>query len=233
MGRSSARHLAAAGAKVGVNYVSNQEAAAQVVQDIEKMGSEALAIQADVGNRRQVQGMVDTMLEKFGHIDILVHAAGIADRGGFWECSEEDWHKVMTNHLDSTFFLCQRVAKHMKERKTGRIIIFSSITATKGANAYAAAMGAKITFSRGLAETLAPYNIAVNTVSPGQIFTDMLKPFIPDEERMKWAGEKIPLNYGRFPAEDEVGGVVLFLASEMSRHITGVDIPVNGGQDIH
>ncbi|MCM8820704.1 MAG: SDR family oxidoreductase, partial [Candidatus Omnitrophica bacterium] len=177
--------------------------------------------------------VVDEVINKFGTIDILVHSAGIAQPK---EDTPENWDKVMKVHLYSCYNLGKLVSPVMMNQKTGKIIIISSFAAhMTDISAYSVAMAGKICYAKGLAKKLAPYNINVNTVSPGNIFTPMLDPFIPVEKRREFSEQNIPLYKGRegYPEAIEVAKVVLFLASDMARHITGEDIKVDGGQFIH
>jgi 3-oxoacyl-[acyl-carrier protein] reductase len=232
-GRSAALLLAAEGVDVAVNYVSNAKAAQDVVRKAKEMGVRAIAVQADVADEDAVVQMVARVKKEFGRIDILIHSAGIS---GLSPETTENWDRVIKVHLYSTYFLGREIAPIMTEQKHGKIVIVSSIGAHQcGANAYCCGMAGKVCYAKGLAKSLASSNVTVNTVSPGNIFTEMLDPFVPADQRRPFSEKNIPLYRSRegIPEADEVGKVLLFLVSDLASHITGQDIAVNGGQDIH
>ncbi len=234
IGRSATLHLVRAGADVAINYIENANAAANVVQDARSLGSEGtFAVRADVAEDHEVARLVREVLNEFGRIDILIHSAGIAQPTPL---TPDTWDRVMRVHLYSTFYLCQEIAPIMKRQGGGKIVIIGSIMAHQcWAEAYSTAMAGKICYAKGLAKELAPYNINVNVVSPGTIFTDMLDPFIPKEKRREVTEQQIPIYRARggVPGPDDVGKVIAFLASDLAAHIVGEDIQVNGGQFVH
>jgi len=233
MGRETAIMLAGEGADVAINYSRNDEKASSLVKELEKSEGKIVLVKGDVGEYRQTEKIVKKTVEKIGGIDILVHSAGIAQPR---EDTPENWDRVMKVHLYSCYNLRKFAVPVMKEKKGGTIIIVSSIAAhDPGSNAYCVAMAGKICFAKGLTKELAPFNINVNTVSPGTIFTPMLDPFIPENKRREFAENNIPLykNRAGYPQGDEIARVILFLASDLGRHMTGEDIKVDGGQFIH
>lgn len=232
MGKESARLLLEEGVSVAINYAHNDERAKKTYQELKEKG-ELIFIKGDVGDYKEAERVVNEVVKKFGTIDILVHCAGIAQPN---EDTPENWDIVMKTHLYSCYNLGKLVSPLMIKQKNGKVVIISSIAAhSTGENAYCVAMAGKICYAKGLAKTLAPYNITVNTVSPGTIFTPMLDPFIPVEKRREFTEKNIPLykNKEGYPEAIEVAKVVLFLASDMASHITGEDIKVDGGQFIH
>jgi len=233
IGRAAVLFLAEHGADVAVNFVRNEQAAAWTVDTARSHGVESFSVRADVSDQQAVASAVGQVSERFGHIDILVHSAGIAQR---LPLTPETWDEILKVQLYSTFYVCNEVAPIMQAKKSGRIIILSSIMAHEcGVDGYAVAMAGKICYAKGLAKQLAPHNINVNVVSPGTIFTEMLDPFIPPHKRREVTERAIPLFRSRegIPVAEDVGKVILFLASDMAAHITGEDIQVNGGQCIH
>ena len=230
MGRSAALLLAGEGVGIAINYVANPSAAEETLDKVKEAGSSGLVVKADVGNDEEVEAMVSRVMDEFGRIDIWVHAAGIACKG---DKTLEDWEDVVRVHYNGVYHVGRRVSSIMKEQKQGKIIIIASIAAhSVCSNSYCTAMAAKACYGLGLASELAPYGINVNVVSPGSIFTEMLDPFIPEDKRVAFCREQIPLYKNRedWPGPDEVGKVILFLASDLASHVAGADIPVNGAQ---
>ena len=230
-GRSAAELLAAEGVDVAVNYARNDEKAEKTLEALRGAGVDALAVKADVADHEACADLVKQVHDRFGHIDVFVHSAGIA---GMDDSKPEEWDRVIRVHLYGTHFICRAVEPVMVEQKSGSIVILTSIADnTGGANSYSAAMAGKLSYGLGLAKKLARHNVRVNCVAPGTVFTEMLDPFYKDEEaRRKATEERIPLWVSRegIPRADEVGKVILFLASDLSSHITGEEIRVNGGQ---
>lgn len=231
-GKETARLLLEEGVSVALNYVQNDERAKKTYEELKEKGK-VIVVKGDVGEYKEAEKIVDEVLKNFGRIDILVHSAGIAQPK---EDTPENWDKVMKTHLYSCYNLGKLISPVMIKQKGGKIIIISSFVAhTTGNYAYAVSMAGKICYAKGLAKALAQYNINVNTVSPGNVFTPMLDPFIPVEKRREFTENNIPLYKNRdgYPEAIEVAKVILFLASDMASHITGEDIKVDGGQFIH
>jgi 3-oxoacyl-[acyl-carrier protein] reductase len=234
MGRSTAMMLADEGVDVAINYVSNDAAAQATAEAIAAKGVKGVALKADVAEYAQAEQLVKDAAEQLGGLDILVHSAGIAN---LTPPSPENFDRTMKVHLYSTNYLCRAVMPIFKAQRSGNIVIISSIEAHVcwGATAYSAAMAGKSAYMRGLARGAAPLNIRVNAVSPGTIYTEMLDPFIPPENRRERTEKDIPLFRLRegIPGPEEIAKVILFLTSDLASHVTGQDIWVNGGQDIH
>ncbi len=231
IGRAAALALSKEGVNLAINYFQNKRAADSLIRKVKKDKVEAFALQSDVGDFLQVKKMVEEIEKRFEYLDIWVHSAGIPCLG---DKKIEDWDRVMKVQLYSVYYLSKFIVPMMKKRKRGKIVIISSLCAhTSGADSYASAMAGKTCFALGLAKRLAPFNINVNVISPGTIFTDMID-YIPIKERRKFTEENIPIYKSRkgIPGPEEVARVIVFLVSEASRHITGADIPVNGGQFI-
>lgn len=232
MGKESAKLLLMEGVSVAINYFHNDEKAKKAYDELKEIG-DVILVKGDVGDFKECERVVKEVIDKFKRIDILVHSAGIAQPK---EDTPENWDLVMKTHLYSCYNLGKTVSPIMMEQKSGKIIIISSIAAHSTCdNAYCVAMAGKICYAKGLARKLAPYNINVNTISPGTIFTPMLDPFIPEEKRREFTEKNIPLYKSKdgYPEAIEIAKVVLFLASDLSSHITGEDIKVDGGQFIH
>ncbi|MCG0278114.1 MAG: 3-oxoacyl-[acyl-carrier-protein] reductase [Thermanaeromonas sp.] len=228
IGRATAIALARAGAKVVVNYCSQEEAAQEVVSFIKEKGGEALALKADVSAKEDAQALIEGTLAAFGRVDILVNNAGITRDNLLLRMRHEDWEAVLRTNLTGVFFCCQAALKPMFRQRCGRIINIASVVGLMGnagqAN-YAAAKAGLIGFTKSLAKEVASWGILVNAVAPGFITTDMTEK-LGEEVRRSFL-ERIPL--GRPGQPEEVAEVVVFLASPASRYITGQVIVVDGG----
>ena len=228
IGRAAAILLAKAGAKVVLNYRAQQAAVQEALEEITKVGGEAIAIQANVAKRNEVQRMVEASLERFGQIDILVNNAGIWTYGAIDSMTEQVWDETMAVNLDSIFYCCREVVPLMMRRRQGRIINVSSTAGQRGEafhSHYAATKGAIISFTKSLAAELAPHNILVNCVAPGWVDTDMSAQALREESDKILA--TIPLH--RPGTAEEIAGAILFLASDLATYITGEILNVNGG----
>ncbi|SHM09271.1 3-oxoacyl-[acyl-carrier-protein] reductase [Caldanaerovirga acetigignens] len=229
IGRSISIKLARLGAKVVINYKSNEELAKKVVSEIESLNGEALAFMADVADYEEASRMVEEIYEKFGRIDILVNNAGITRDGLILRMSEKDWDDVINTNLKGMFNTTKNAVKYMVKQRWGRIINISSVVGLYGnpgqAN-YAAAKAGVIGFTKSLAKELGNRGITVNAIAPGFIRTDMTAEIIEKNQETSII-EKIPLR--RLGEPDDVANLVVFLASEESNYITGQIIAIDGG----
>ena len=226
IGRAVALALAEAGAEVIVNYSSSATAADEVVQSIQAKGGTAYALQANVAIEADVDRLIKTVLERSGRLDVLVNNAGITRDGLMMRMKTNDWQAVIDLNLTGVFLCSRAVARPMLKQKSGRIINITSVVGLIGnagqAN-YAAAKAGVIGLTRTTAKELASRGITVNAVAPGFIATDMTKDLDADTIL-----RDIPL--GRFGTQEQVAGVVRFLAADpASSYITGQVIQVDGG----
>lgn len=228
IGKAIALNLAMEGAKVVVNFNSSEEEANKVVQSINDLGTEAIAVKADVSKLQESQYLMDATLERFGKIDILVNNAGITKDNLLLRMSEEEFDKVVDVNLKGYFNCCKAVCRPMLKNKAGKIINITSIigiTGNSGQSNYAAAKAGVIGFTKSLAKELGAKGINVNAVAPGFIQTDMTDK-LPEDVKNK-IGDNIPMKTLGSP--EDVANLVKFLASDDSKYITGQTIAVDGG----
>ena len=228
IGKEIALYLANEGAKVAVNYSGSKEKAEAVVAEIQSLGGEAFAVQANVDQAEDVQQLVAQTLEKFGSIDVLVNNAGITRDNLLMRMKEQEWDDVLNTNLKGVFLCTKAVTRQMMKQRKGRIINITSIVGVSGnpgqAN-YVAAKAGVIGLTKTSAIELASRNITVNAVAPGFITTDMTDA-LPEEVKTQMLGQ-IPL--AKFGQPEDIAKAVAFLASEDASYITGQTIHVNGG----
>ena len=231
IGKQCALAFAEAGAKLVLNYVSNQEAAEITAEEVTALGSEAIIVQADVKDFEACQALGEEAIEKYGKIDFLVNNAGINRDITFSRMSKEEWSEVINTNLGALFNMSKAVVPHMRDAGSGVIVSISSIigeTGNIGQSNYAATKSGMYGFTKSLARELAKDNIRVNTVSPGFVETDMLHTVPPD----LLAGIKDDIPMGRFGYADEIGLAVLYLCSPAASWITGTNLSINGGHNM-
>ena len=235
IGRAIALTFAREGANVVVNYIKRADKAAEVVQEIEGMGRRAISIQADISKRGEVDAMVEKALEEYGRIDILVNNAGIPSRVDLLDVTQEDWNLVMDTNLKGAFNCTQAVARHMVERKSGKIVNISSLTGLGNTGrkdtGYAISKGGVIALTKESAFELGQYGINVNSIAPGVVITDITYDGRTEEEaRLLIETNKQASMLGKVGAPQDIANVALFLASDESSFITGQVIVADGGR---
>jgi len=243
LGQGICLALAAAGADIVVSDII-LENAESVVSEVKNLGREALAIRMDVSDNRSVDQAFKHAFEEFDRIDILVNNAGVIRQAPVLEMTVEDWDLVIGVNAKGVFLCSKAVIPQMIEMRNGRIINISSISGKNGfpgQAAYGASKFAVIGLTQVLARELAPFNITVNAVCPGIVYTKMweylsslrAKEFgmTPDEAFKKITTERIPL--GRPQSPEDIGRLVAFLASDEAKNITGQSINVDGGMVMH
>ncbi|WP_462251437.1 SDR family NAD(P)-dependent oxidoreductase [Ferruginibacter sp.] len=230
IGRQVSLKLAAAGVKVCVNYFGNKSLADETIQLINEAGGNAIAVYGDVTKAEDVKKMVGECVAAYGNtIHILVNVAGgLMGRKVLADIDEDFWDAVMNVNLKSVYLVTKEVVPYMTDG--GAIVNFSSQAARDGGGfggaAYAAAKGGVLTLTRGLAKELGPKGIRVNCVSPGMINTTFHNTFTKPEVRTNVAAAT-PLR--REGKAEEVGDLVLYLASDASSFINGESVEINGG----
>jgi len=231
IGKQCALAFAEAGAKLVLNYVSNQEAAEITAEEVAAVGSEAIIVQADVKDFEACQTLGEEAIKQYGKVVFLVNNAGINRDITFSRMSQEEWSEVINTNLGALFNMSKAVVPHMRDAGSGVIISISSIigeTGNIGQSNYAATKSGMYGFTKSLARELAKDNIRVNTVSPGFVETDMLHTVPPD----LLAGIKDDIPMGRFGYADEIALAVLYLCSPAASWITGTNLSINGGHNM-
>ncbi|WP_247001792.1 beta-ketoacyl-ACP reductase [Halosolutus gelatinilyticus] len=231
IGRGIAEYLGEEGANVVINYRSSEGSAHDAVEAIEASGGRAVAAQADVTKREEVERMREVCHEAFGPADVLVNNAGITADVQFTDMSREEWDRVMDVNLGGTFNCTQEFYDDIWNADEGRLINISSVVGKQGnfgqAN-YATAKSGMFGFTRTIALELAQGGSTANCVAPGFTRTDMLES-VPDKVLDRIIAG-IPLE--RLAEVEDIAAVVRFLASEDSSYVTGEVIDVNGGMDL-
>jgi 3-oxoacyl-[acyl-carrier protein] reductase len=231
IGAAIAIELGREGANVAVNYRRHDTEAKQVVAEVEKSGAKGLAVKADVSSYNDAIKMVQQVQEAFGRLDILVCNAGITWDGVIWKMSEEQWDTVIGVNLKGYFNYNKAASVVFKDQKYGKIVNVSSINGLRGKFAqanYSASKGGEIAMSKSLARDLGAFNVNVNVVAPGMVLTDMMDNLAPEFKNKALAETVV----GRFATPDDCAHLVAFLCSDLSRHITGEVIKIDGGQYI-
>jgi acetoacetyl-CoA reductase/3-oxoacyl-[acyl-carrier protein] reductase len=227
IGRAIAVELAREGAKVAVNYQSNDAKAQEVADEIKKLGGACLLVKANLADPKEARAMVKRVGEEFTHLDILVNNAGITRDKLLPRMTDEDWLEVIQTNLNAMFFCTSAAIPFMTAQSYGRIVNISSMNGQVGAVGqanYSASKGGIIAFTRTAAVELAKSGITVNSVSPGFTETDMFAK-VPAALQTQIKA-RIPL--GRFAQPEEIARAVLYLVTD-GDYLTGQVISVNGG----
>jgi 3-oxoacyl-[acyl-carrier protein] reductase len=230
VGRSVALAYGREGAKVIVNYTSNESAAREVVEAISAMGSEAIAVKADIASKADVDNLFAATRERCGRLDVLVNNAGFTRPAMLFKMTEDQWDQVVDIHLKGAFFCSQAAANLMKEQNSGKIINVMSVAGlvgTVGQINYSAAKGGVLSMTKSIARELARYNICANVISLGIVATDMTEKIRSDEKLADIYMNRILLK--RFAEAEDIAPAFVFLASDDANYITGQLLCVDGG----
>jgi NAD(P)-dependent dehydrogenase (short-subunit alcohol dehydrogenase family) len=230
IGKATAIEMAKVGAHIAVTG-RTKETLEGTVEAVQKLGRRAIAVPCDVREAEQVEVMAQRVKEEFGRIDILVNSAGALFRATAEEMSINAWNSLIRINLNAQFYCCQAVGKIMIEQGGGKIINVSSEAPFKGTPMSphnAAARGGLHALSKSLALGWAKYNILVNDIAPGMIATDVVMDrIVPSKDAYEEIVQGIPLK--RFGTPEEIAYIAVFLASDAANFITGVILPVDGG----
>ncbi len=242
IGRAIAVALGQAGAAVGVNYGGNTSAANAVVREIESEGSQAIAVQADVSDERQVIVMFETVAATFGALDILVNNAGIQKDAPFDEMTVEQWDRVMGVNLRGQFLCAREAVRYFKRQgvrediscAAGKIVCISSVHEVipwAGHVNYAASKGGVMLMMKSVAQEVARFRIRVNGIAPGAVRTPINADVWSTPEAYEQLMKLIP--YKRIGEPEEIGRTAVWLASDESDYINGSTIFVDGGMTLY
>jgi NAD(P)-dependent dehydrogenase (short-subunit alcohol dehydrogenase family) len=230
LGKAMALSLAEAGGGVALtsrNLTQAQSAAAEIET---ATGQMCRGYGCDVADPEQVEATVSQVVADFGRVDVLVNNAGINIRGAIETLSLDEFEAVQATNVTGVWLMCRAVAPFLKAQQYGRVINMGSIlslVSIADRTPYAASKGAVMQLTRTLALEWAPYAITVNAILPGPFGTEMNQSLLDDPEKYQAFVDRIPI--GRWGELDEIGGLVVFLASEASSFITGTGILIDGG----
>jgi 3-oxoacyl-[acyl-carrier protein] reductase len=230
VGSAVALGFAKEGAKVIVNYTSNEKAANEVAEAIKQIGSQAIVVRGDVAKREEADSLVQAGIDEFGRLDILVNNAGFTRPAMMLKMTEEQWDEVVDIHLKGAFLCSQAAGRQMKEQNSGKIINVTSVAGlvgTVGQINYSAAKGGVISMTKSIARELARYNVCANVISIGILAMGMSEKITTDEKLKEVYMNRILLR--RFGQPEDVSPAFVFLASDESNYITGQILCVDGG----
>ena len=220
IGKAIALKFAEHGANVAFTFRSSAAAAEEVTKQLEAHGVKAMAFASDASSFDDAHKVVEQVVAEFGRVDVLVNNAGITKDGLMMRMTEQQWDDVINNNLKSAFNFTHAVTPVMAKQRSGSIINLSSVVGVAG-NAgqcnYSASKAGMIGLTKSIAKEMGPRGIRANAIAPGFIETDMTNQ-LSEQVREAWA-QQIPLRRGGTP--DDVAGVALFLASDMSGYVSG------------
>jgi len=229
IGRETAIALAREGADVAINWLDDAVAAEQVAQAVRDLGRTAILTQGSVAIAADARRMVEEARTGLGGLDIVINNAGIFPRSPFLELAEEEWDRVLAVNLKGTFLVAQAAARHMVADGVAGAIVNLSSSSVRGhvlGVHYTASKSAMIGMTRSMALALAPHRIRVNAIAPG--LTDTAQPrYQFDETEMAQQSKLVPL--GAMAKPQDIADVIVFLASDQSRYMTGELVHANGG----
>jgi 3-oxoacyl-[acyl-carrier protein] reductase len=229
VGSATARMLARAGARVVIAYRSRDDEAAETVRAVEAAGGSAWARKGDLTDAAEVAALFDDVEARFGGLDIVVVNHGIWPPEGvaLADMKADQWRSTLAVNLDSALLVAREASRRLADH--GRLVFVGSTAGQRGEAMhadYAASKGALTSLVKGLCVELAPRDITVNCVAPGWIDTEMAAPALAGDARRRIEAS-IPI--GRVASADDIAGPIVFLCSELGRHVTGETLNVNGG----
>jgi NAD(P)-dependent dehydrogenase (short-subunit alcohol dehydrogenase family) len=228
IGKGIALGLGREGARVAISYRSNKAAAQNALRQLQAMGCDCFAVEADVTDPARAESLVQSVLEHYGRLDVLVNNVGIFNWGTVAETTIEEWKRVLDSNLLSVFYMSKAALPAMRRQRWGRIINLGAVGAERAfgqatISAYAAAKAGVVAFSRSLAVEEAKNGVTVNVVNPPNIDDKELSL----EEARRMHDARFPV--GRPPSADDIASAVVFLADESADYITGQTLSVSGG----
>jgi NAD(P)-dependent dehydrogenase (short-subunit alcohol dehydrogenase family) len=230
LGRAIAIALAEAGGDVAA-VARSEKSINETADMVKRHGRRALAVPCDVHDSTSITAMVERVLTEFGHIDVLINNAGGGDLKPLIDTSEEQWLRILDLNVNATFRMCKAVGPHMIKRHQGRIINMSSmygVVGERNLTAYCASKGAIIQLTRALALEWAEHNITVNALAPGYMYTERTSRVFDNSEMKAALMQRVPI--GRIGRPEELGPLVIYLASDASDFMTGSILTIDGGQ---
>ena len=234
IGRSSALLFAAEGGTVVVNDV-NEEQGEKTAQEIKQSGGEALFLHADITKADEVERMVEQLISQYGRIDVLFNNAGISGVGLLHETDPEDWDRIFAVNVKGLFLVSKYVLPHMMKQRSGTIVNMSSCIAEMGLSrrtSYAATKGAVLSLTKSMQVDYAAYNIRVNALLPGTVFTPFVEEYLKnsyDDPEAAYETLKSRQLGGDLARPDDVAKAALFLASDDSKHMMGAPLYLDSG----
>lgn len=213
-----------------MSYFKHEAEAARVTAECRARGARAIAVQADVSRFDEVRALFERAEAEFAHIDIVVANAGVWTGRAVDRLDEATWDETIDINLKGVYACCHFAANLMKRQQSGRIVTVSSTAGQRGEafhSHYAASKGGIISITKSLASELGPHGITVNCVAPGWVDTDMSAGPLRDRREFEKIIAAIPLR--RVASAEDVADAIVFLASDLARHITGEILNVNGG----
>ncbi len=242
IGRAIAVSLADAGADVVINYVSGEDKAQALAEELRQKGSRAMAVRADVSDERQVGDMFRTMIAELGTIDILVNNAGLQQDAPFHELTLAQWNRVLGVNLTGQFLCSREAVREFRRRgvrpevscSAGKILCISSVHEVipwAGHVNYAASKGGVMLMMKSLAQEVAPYRIRVNSICPGAIRTPINMAAWDTPSAYQELMKLIP--YKRIGEAEEIGRASVWIASDYADYVHGISLFVDGGMTLY
>ena len=236
IGAETAKKITSLGGKVTINYSKSSDAAEKIAHECSQLGENPLVIKADMSSDNGCKELIQTTIKEFGSINVLVNNAGrtkFADHSDLNALSREDFETIMALNLNSNYELIKHARPHLAKNKKSSIVNISSVAGLRGLGssvAYAASKGALNSMTLALSRSLGPDGIRVNAVCPGFVATDWWKNSLGDEKFKKAIAAYEKTNpLGECPSAEDIVGSILFFASDLSNHVTGQLLAVDGG----